>query len=225
MGEGNGLGAEGGNKLPGPMILIGDKLLELVPGIHRVARGRAPRSRLQTPVSGLHRLQALGSRLRALRAAGSGLRGLRVPGSGLQASCSGLQARAPRFGLWAPRAGSRLWAPGSGLRALGSGLRAPGSGLPTPSSQAPGFAFRAPAPGSKLRALGSGLRAPRVEINSLGSLLLFKINSLSQGLEFRGWRGGKGEGRDTHSRSGGHPSRERGNGMGWALRVEINSLN
>ena len=60
----------------------------------------------------------------------------------------------------------------------------------------------------------------RVEINSLGPLRLFEINSLSQGLEFRGWQGGKGEGRDTHSRSGGHPSRERGRGMGWALRVE-----
>ena len=91
------------------------------------------------------------------------------------------------------------------------------------SNQAPSFALRAPAPGSRIRAPGSGLRAPRVEINSLGPLLLFKINSLSQGLEFRGWRGGKGEGRDTHSRSGGHPSRER-RGMGRALRVEINSL-
>ena len=60
----------------------------------------------------------------------------------------------------------------------------------------------------------------RVEINSLGPLRLFEINSLSQGLEFRGWQRGKGEGRDTHSWSGGHPSRERGRGMGWALKVE-----
>ena len=58
----------------------------------------------------------------------------------------------------------------------------------------------------------------------MGSLLLFKINSLSQGLEFRGWLRGKGEGADTHSWSGGHPSRERGrNGLG-AESGEINSL-
>ena len=67
---------EGGHKLPGPMSLIEDKLPELVPGLHRVARSWAltlgsgiqalgsghwdPGSRFQAPGSS-SRLQALGS--------------------------------------------------------------------------------------------------------------------------------------------------------------------
>ena len=44
--EGNGLGAQGRDKLPRPMILIGDKLTEPGPGVHRVARGRGRGGRL-----------------------------------------------------------------------------------------------------------------------------------------------------------------------------------
>ena len=69
---------EGGHKLPGPMSLIEDKLPELVPGLHRVARSWA-----LTLGSGI---QALGS---GHWDPGSCLRKLRAPDSRLQALAPG----------------------------------------------------------------------------------------------------------------------------------------